>query len=178
MNNFMTKEITNKDIELFDKLLKHKSECTENVCVWKMMNQDAEKPLVISLFKKNKKSGQLINIISAQTMHGYYELHNIIDYIVFEPDEIIFISKDKDFLSCLIVGSNGSCSLFSNINRSILTTDFSKLPTSEILQTGQAMPAKLVNILTSATLGMITLLPLSKLTNVLMVPQKVQASQL
>lgn len=129
----MMKKITTKDIEVFDKLLKHKSECTENICVWKMVNEATEKPLVISLFKINEATGQSTNIVSAQTMHGYYELHNIIDYMVFEPDEIIFIAKDKEFLSCLIVGSNGSCSLFSNINRSILSTDFSKLPSSEIL---------------------------------------------
>jgi len=113
--------------------LNNTAECLNGVCAWKLTNKEINKPLVLNLFTIDESTKQTINIISAQTQHGYYELHNVVNYIKFEPDEIIFIAENNHTISCLIVGASGACSLFSNINRDILKADFTELPASEIL---------------------------------------------
>ena len=73
------------------------------------------------------------SIISVQTRHGYYELHNITNYIVFEPDEIIFICSKKKTLSCLIVGKGNTCSFFANIQKKMLRRDPTELDPAVLL---------------------------------------------
>ena len=72
-------------------------------------------------------------ILSAQTVHGYFELHNIIRYVPVEPGEVIFVAEEGDRISGLVVGASGTCSLFANVHRSALSADFSTLEPALLL---------------------------------------------
>jgi len=72
-----------------------------------------------------------------QTHHGYYELHDISGYLVFEPDEIIFVQAEKNTVSSIIIGKLCTCSMYSNIRREILKADFSTLDNAVLLSAMQ-----------------------------------------
>ncbi len=102
---------------------------------WKLTNPAISKPLVCTLYHNIDEEN--LSLISVQTQHGYYEMHNITDFMVFEPDEIIFVNAEEKKISCLILGKEGSCSLFSNINRELISSDFSRLDPALLLSAMQ-----------------------------------------
>lgn len=72
-------------------------------------------------------------ILSAQTVHGYFELHNVVRYVPVEPGEVIFVAEEGERISGLVVGAAGTCSLFANVHRSTLAADFSTLEPALLL---------------------------------------------
>ncbi len=72
-------------------------------------------------------------VLSAQTVHGYFELHDIQRFVPVEPDEVIFVAEQAEKISGLVVGREGTCSLFANVSRSILSADLTALEPTLIL---------------------------------------------
>ncbi len=70
-------------------------------------------------------------LVVAQTQHGYFELHNCTAFMVFEPDEIIFLSTSAglrgETVSGLVVGKQCTCSMFSGVRRDNLSSNFAEL---------------------------------------------------
>ncbi len=73
------------------------------------------------------------SLITAQTQHGYFEIHDCSGFVVVEPDEVLFVSSSGEFLSSLVVGAQGTCSLFANIRKSIIHADFAKLDSTILM---------------------------------------------
>jgi hypothetical protein len=67
------------------------------------------------------------SVISAQTIHGYFELHDIDRVVPVETGEVIFVAERDDRISGLVVGREGTCSLFSNVARKTISADFTTL---------------------------------------------------
>lgn len=72
-------------------------------------------------------------VLSAQTSYGYFELHDVKRFVPVEPDEVIFVAETGERISGLVVGSQGNCSLFANVDRSILSADPRDLDPSLLL---------------------------------------------
>ncbi|MGE3802167.1 MAG: hypothetical protein AB7H80_14210 [Candidatus Kapaibacterium sp.] len=72
-------------------------------------------------------------ILSAQTSYGYFELHGVTRMILVEPDEVIFVTEDGEKISGLVVGRNGACSLFANVERALISADLSTLEPALLL---------------------------------------------
>jgi hypothetical protein len=72
-------------------------------------------------------------VLSAQTIHGYFELHNVDRFVPVEPDEVIFVAEEGGRISGLVVGREATCSLFANVDRSTLSADFTQLEPSLLL---------------------------------------------
>lgn len=72
-------------------------------------------------------------MLSAQTVHGYFELHNVSRYVPVEPDEVIFVAEEGERISGLVIGAGGNCSLFANVHRATLAADFSVLEPALLL---------------------------------------------
>jgi hypothetical protein len=132
---------TKKEIDTFSLILGKKPDEYPGTYIWHTVAIDAvseaKKSLYFSLHLPTKENGLELPIASVQTLHGYYELHNIVKYMTFEPDEIIFIAENDDKLSSLIVGSQGTCSLYSNISKNLLNADFSTLSAPNFLAATQ-----------------------------------------
>lgn len=105
--------------------------------IWKLTSPDTKKPLVCTLYHNIENDSKKLSLISVQTQHGYYEMHNISDLLIFEPDEVIFINKKSEKISCLILGKEGSCSLFSNIDKNLISADFAELNPALLLSAMQ-----------------------------------------
>jgi hypothetical protein len=105
---------------------------------WHQENKASGQSQVLTLYT-NTKLGKNADgpLVSVQTQHGYFELHDCDAFIVFEPDEIIFVHTVGEFVSCLIIGRECTCSLFSNIRRENLNADFSTLDPAVLLSAMQ-----------------------------------------
>lgn len=124
----MSYNFTDEDIKTINQILGVKSKVFEDSWTWNIKDPDEYKPLIFSIYNNiDLGSDSKGSMITVQTRHGYYELHNCIKVMPFEPDEIIFLSQNENYLSCLIIGRQSTCSLFSNINRQLLKSDFAEL---------------------------------------------------
>jgi hypothetical protein len=73
------------------------------------------------------------SLVTVQTQHGYFELHDCSGYVKVEPDEIIFVAVSGEFMSCIVIGRGATCSQFSNIRRSIISADFANLDAAVLM---------------------------------------------
>lgn len=105
---------------------------------WAIKGYESGKPMIVNLYSGVEiGDGEFGSIISVQTAHGYYELHGVSAFMPFEPDEVIFAAKSGNSVSCLIVGANSTCSLYSNIRKELLQADFSELHEAALLAATQ-----------------------------------------
>lgn len=130
----MVFKFTNSDISSIENILGNVASYIDNSWTWKLKSSETNQTLVFTIYNSAKISSENEGVlISIQTQFGYFELHDCNAYLIFEPDEIIFINSQKDKLSSLVIGKSATCSLFSNIDRGILNTDFSELDPSVLL---------------------------------------------
>ena len=131
----MSFSFSSEDINNISKILNQEPKLFEKAWSWTIINKETNQSLVFTLYNDiildgDSKKG---NLISAQTQHGYFELHQCNKYMVFEPDEIIFLQTMEDTISCIVIGKEATCSMFSNINRKILNADFTTLDPAVLL---------------------------------------------
>ena len=134
MSYIFSKEDINKITEALGK----KPQEFEGSWSWSLSNEETKQQLVFTIYNdvnigKNKKG----TLISVQTQHGYFELHACTAYMIFEPDEVIFIQATPELVSSLIIGRQSSCSMYTNIDREILNADFAKLDAPVLLSAMQ-----------------------------------------
>jgi hypothetical protein len=129
---------TNEDIEQISTILSKSPKEFEKSWSWRFDNPETKQSLVITIYN-NVKLGKESegSLISVQSQHGYFELHDCRGYLVFEPDEIIFVQSTDDKVSSLIVGKQATCSMFTNISRDILNADFTTLDPTVLLSAMQ-----------------------------------------
>lgn len=135
----MNKKFNKTDIDAISNILGIPSQEMESSWAWKLVNAETKQTLVFSIFNDVSLGDQLaaISIISVQNNQGYFELHNCTDYLLFEPDEVIFINANTDNISSLTIGKAATVSMFSNINREILQKDFTELEAPLLLSAMQ-----------------------------------------
>lgn len=105
---------------------------------WKMANTNSGQSLLCTIYSAaNLDKNNTGILVSVQTQHGYFELHDCNNYMIFEPDEVIFIEAKNDKVSSLIIGKNCSCSMYANISRDNLGADFSELDPAVLLSAMQ-----------------------------------------
>lgn len=134
----MSYSFTNSDIESIAKFLNTDFRDFGNVWSWKVENPTNKQALVVSLYNEaiidGKSTGTLLSV---QTLHGYFELHDVDGYLILEPDEIIFYQMTETKVSSLIIGHQATCSSYSNISREILKSDFTTLDPAVLLSAMQ-----------------------------------------
>ena len=151
------------DINQISNLLDSVPQRHENGFTWTIRNEELKDKLIFTLYTNvtslNNTSDNLnsnlndnlnsnlndnlnanletSNLISILTQMGTIELHNCTSYMLFEPDEVIFISSTSEKISSLIVGKKGTVSLFSNIERKLIGADFAELDTAFLMSAMQ-----------------------------------------
>jgi len=134
----MSYSFTKEDIENISEIFGKTSKEFDNSWSWRIDNKDTNQSLVISIHNQVKlgKASEG-SLISVQTQHGYFELHDCTAYVVFEPEEIIFVHADDEKVSSMIVGNHSTCSMYTNISRGILNSDFTSLDPAVLLSAMQ-----------------------------------------
>ncbi len=127
-----------EDIELVSKVFGGQLQEHENSWTWQLNNAEAMQSLFISVYNDIQLGKEVKGaMVSVQTLHGYFELHNCIGYVIFEPDEVIFVQSAGETVSCMIVGRQCTCSMFTNIRKEILKSDFNTLDPAVLLSAMQ-----------------------------------------
>jgi len=130
----MRKIFTSDEIESISGMLGINHEEFSRGWSWKMFNPKNKQSLVFTIYNDAQVSSETTgSLISVQTQHGYFELHDCSDFLLFEPDEVIFVQTTDEKVSCLIIGRECNCSMFSNISRDILNADFSEIDSPVLL---------------------------------------------
>ncbi len=134
----MSYKFNDNDINRISELLCCEPDVIDNNRTWSLRNVESDKPMHVSLYNDVQLAdGMSGSLVSVQTRHGYYELHNLSGYILFEPDEVIFISQQEEVVSTLIIGKGNTCSLFSNIRKDLLGICFAELDPAVLLSAMQ-----------------------------------------
>ena len=114
---------------------------------WMMSNKSTEQSLLCKVYNSAGLSdAKTFILVSVQTKYGYFELHDCTKFMIFEPDEIIFLATNETQISSIIIGKQVTCSMYSNVSKDILGADFSKLDPAVLLSAMQLSLAESVLI--------------------------------
>lgn len=118
-----------KDIHNISELFGNPEKPSENAYSWVINEDEPDMMTYLNVYtdiKRNDtgKNQALVSIISST---GYYELHNCNKVVIFEPDEVIFLSEENNRVSSITVRQSGSVSVFSNIDTTLMQQDVADL---------------------------------------------------
>lgn len=122
------------DIDVISKTLGVEIEKTDNSYSWKQSNKKSGQSLFVSVYNDAPVNDEGEGVlVSVQSNHGYFELHDCTSYIDFENSEIIFIHSNEERLTTLVIGKNCSCNMYANISKHLFEQDITELDNSVIM---------------------------------------------
>ena len=102
-------------------------------------NKEDNRRLSLEIYPDIMIGNESGNLISIYTSNAHLQLHFCVGYVVSEMlDEVTFISEQSGRLCGLIVEKGAGCSLYANVDREILSGDFTALG-PEVMLSGIAL---------------------------------------
>ena len=131
MNATEKKQGFDKDsVSRIEELFNTKLEKSESSYSVKIKNQKSNTVIFLEILIENDNEC----LISVYTSNCHLQLQSCSSFLISEMlEEVIFISETNDKISGLIISKQGDCSLYSNVNKSILNKDFSELNSEKLL---------------------------------------------
>jgi len=135
----MELNITEKDIQKLEEVLGVAPKRMGNNYRFEIVNKSAERKLALEIYPNiviGKRRGTLISVY---TPTAHLQLHFCTGYVVSKLlGEITFVGESDGKLSGLTIEREGGCSLYANVDRSILSGDFTTLG-PEVMLSGIAL---------------------------------------
>jgi hypothetical protein len=101
--------------------------------------KDAGRQLALEIYPDIAIGKDRGNLISVYTQSAHLQLHFCSGYVLSAMlGEVTFVGEWEGRLSGLIVEKEGGCSLYANVNRSLLSGDFTQLG-PEVMLSGIAL---------------------------------------
>jgi hypothetical protein len=101
--------------------------------------KDEGKMLALEIYPHIRIGNQRGNLVSVYTATAHLQLHFCSGYVVSDMlGEVTFVGEHDGKLSGLIVEKGGGCSLYANVDRTLLSGDFTQLG-PEVMLTGIAL---------------------------------------
>jgi hypothetical protein len=127
------------DIKKIEKLLGVASRASGSMQRFEMGGKDGKYKLALELYPNIRIGNRRGNLISIYTESAHLQLHFCSGYVISEMlGEVTFIGEQEGRLSGLIVEKQGGCSLYANVDRSLLSGDFTQLG-PEVMLSGIAL---------------------------------------
>ncbi|MDZ7264987.1 MAG: hypothetical protein ONB16_10410 [candidate division KSB1 bacterium] len=114
-------------------------------CDWKLRGNNyrltLEQPLggrklALEIYPDIKIGEKIGNLISVYTVNTHLQLHFCTGYVISEMlGEVTFISQQGGFVSGLVIEREVGCSLYANVDRSVLSGDFTQMG-PEVMMSG------------------------------------------
>jgi hypothetical protein len=105
----------------------------------KVSSRESRRLLILEIYPNTplgRKTGPMIVVYAGG---AHLQLHNCSGFVVSEDlGEVTFISETEDNISGIVVESDAACSLYSNINRELISSDFTKFGV-EVMLSGVAL---------------------------------------
>lgn len=106
---------------------------------FEMGGKDGRYKLALELYPNIRIGNRRGNLISIYTETAHLQLHFCSGFVISEMlGEVTFIGEHEGRLSGLIVEKQGGCSLYANVDRSLLSGDFTQLG-PEVMLSGIAL---------------------------------------
>ena len=105
----------------------------------KLDNAEDKRILILELYTDIKLGDDKGVLVVVYTGNSHLQLHNCTGYVVSEElGEVTFVVETKEQLSGLVVEAGASCSLYSSIDRKLISSDFTQLGV-EVMLSGVAL---------------------------------------
>ena len=90
--------------------------------------RDLARKLALEIYPKTRIGEGKGDLISVYTVNAHLQLHFCSGYVISEIlGEVTFVGESGGKLSGLIIEKQGGCSLFANVDRSLVSGDFTRL---------------------------------------------------
>jgi len=101
--------------------------------------QDPVRKMALEIYPGIRIGKRRGNLISVYTTNAHLQLHFCSGYVVSDVlGEVTFVGEENAKVSGLIVEKGGGCSLFANVDRSLVSGDFTQLG-PEVMLSGIAL---------------------------------------
>ncbi len=130
----MAFSLTKTDIEKIAKVLNTEAKFSGNS--WRLVVHDQEsgRKIAVEIYPEISIGSREGSLISVFTHDSHLELHFCTGYVISESlGEVTFVAESEGKVSGLIVEKAASCSLYANVDRSILSGDFTQMGPEVVL---------------------------------------------
>ncbi|MFC1492972.1 hypothetical protein ACFL6O_03360 [candidate division KSB1 bacterium] len=135
----MSFKFTKTDINKIAKTLDVTPIAEENHVKFILDNKEAGRKLALEIYNQIPIGNSTGNLISVYTSNSHLQLHFCSGYVVSTMlGEVTFIGEDQDKLSGLTIEKQAACSLYSNVDKKLLSGDFTQLG-PEVMLSGIAL---------------------------------------
>jgi hypothetical protein len=113
---------------MLSKVLGVKPKITKNNVRFELENREHKRKLALEIYSDIRIGSQQGNLVSVYTPNSHLQLHFCSGFVVSKMlNEITFVGEHNGKLSGLIVEKEAGCSLYANVDRHILSGDFTQL---------------------------------------------------
>ncbi len=106
---------------------------------YELENKANRQKLAIEIYPDIRIGSRRGNLISVYTPSAHLQLHFCSGFVISKMlNEVTFIGQHEGKLSGLIIEKEGGCSLYANVDREILSGDFTRLG-PEVMLSGIAL---------------------------------------
>lgn len=135
----MAFEFKRKDINNLMQVLAIKPKRIGNSVRFEIENKRQQRRLAVEIYSNIAIGTRKGNLISVYTPTAHLQLHFCTGYVISKMlGEITFVGESDGKLSGLTIEREGGCSLYANVDRNILSGDFTKLG-PEVMLSGIAL---------------------------------------
>ncbi len=127
------------DIRRLEKLFGTSAKARGSNFRFELGTGEAGRKLALEIYPDIPIGRQHGALVSVYTPNAHLQLHFCSGYVISEVlGEVTFVGEQDNKLSGLIVEKEGGCSLFANVDRSIVSGDFTRLG-PEVMLSGIAL---------------------------------------
>jgi hypothetical protein len=135
----MTFEFKASDYKKIAQVLEVKPKRIADSIRFEIENTKQRRKLAVEIYSHINIGNRIGNLVSVYTPTAHLQLHFCTGYVVSKMlGEITFVGESDGKLSGLTIEREGGCSLYANVDRDILSGDFTKLG-PEVMLSGIAL---------------------------------------
>lgn len=136
----MIHQFTKENIEAIGKVLGTKPKPLGNdVFRFEVKNEEEARKLALEIHLGLDVNEEQMNMVSVYAYNTFLQLHNCTAFVASEMlQQVTFFGKSDTKTSGLIVEKTAGCSLYANVDQSILSGDFTQLP-EDLMMCGIAL---------------------------------------
>ena len=135
----MNLQFKDEDIERIGTVLGVIPRRMGNVIRFELQKEDHNRKLALEIFANSAIGKKRGTLVSVYTPTAHLQLHFCTGFVVSEMlGELTFVGEESGKISGLTVEREGGCSLYANVDREILSGDFTTLG-PEVMMSGIAL---------------------------------------
>src|SRR3989338_2871842 len=135
----MTQIFSDKDIKKIQKVLKVVPQSSGSAVRFEIKSPQLGRSLALEIYREIDIGSRQGSLISVYTSNAHLQLHFCTGFVTSELlGEVTFVGESDGTLSGLTIEREGGCSLYANVDRAMLSGDFTRLG-PEVMLSGIAL---------------------------------------